>query len=223
MNNLNSSLGNVASVIEEIYNNGRVVPTDEKMVYKDFLQLCYLNFGDVANIQYYKELRAGNQNFYFAKSILTDCFEIEKEDDGRPPFILLNDYAELPYFAGILSVFPKVKSSYRDPDDDYTKMAPGGEKQFAKPKVLDDLGIRFYVPKGDRLELIGGEEEGEVMVEYIALNEETLIPNQLGAVLISVVLKLVMPSKIQPADTHEDTDPNIATYKQRLDQPQGIN
>ncbi len=219
---LNSTLGNIAAACEEIYNNGRVVPTDEKLTYDDFLQLCYIEFGDIAAIQYYKELRAGNASYYFSSLIQVVLLDI-KNDKGYYPYVELEDLALLPYMGGIVAVYPFVKDEPRDPDDDYTKMPVGSESLYSKPKLLDDLGYRFFVTKGKKIELYGGDGKGTLGVEYIPINEDVNVTQQIGKVIIGEVLKKVMPSKQEPTDTHEDTDPNLATYKQRLDQPQSIN
>lgn len=219
MNLLNSTLGNVAATCEEIYNNGRIVTPDEKLVYKDFLQMCFLAYGEIASIQYYNELRAGNASFYFAQAIQVVTIKTEKKTDGRPLLIRLDDYSLLPYMAGILAVYPKTTS--RDPDEDFMKMPPGSERVYGKPKVLDDLGLKIFVPKGEYLELYGASCD-EITVEYIPIGEESEVSKQIGWIIIKEVLKVVMPGKALPIDTHEDTDPNQATYKQRLDQPQSI-
>lgn len=222
MEGLNTTLGNIASAIEELYNNGRVVPSDEKLVYEDFLQYVYTFYGDVASIQYYKELRTGNQDFYFANGIERIEVDINSDSKNLPPFIELETYALLPYLSGIVSVYPFTESSLRNPDYDYLKLPPGGESLYGKPKVLDDLGLKFFVPKGNRLELWGNDGDKKVFVEYIPFNEDTEIPSQIGAIITQEVIKLVLPASVRPTDTHEDTDPNQATYKQRLDQPQSI-
>lgn len=219
---LNSTLGNIAATIEEAYNNGRTVSSDEKLTYEDFLQLCYLNYGDIASIQYYNEMRRGNQNYYFAQSIISKEIDIEKSENGRPPFFMLEDYALLPYMSGILAIYPVTKESFRDPDNDYLKLPSGAQGLYGKPKIMDDLGLRFYVTKGEKIELMGGDDEGKIMIDYVALSENSIVPAQIGKIMIREVLKDVLPSRNMPVDTHEDTDPNEQTYKQRLDQPQQI-
>lgn len=222
MSTINATLGNIAAAIEEIYNNGRVVTSDEKLQYEDFLQMSLLAFGDIASIQYYKELRAGNQAGYFSQSIQRIVCDIKKSENGIPPFIKLDAYSLLPYSGGIIAVYPVTEESVRDPENDYTKMPPGSESLYGKPKILDDLGLRFFVCKGENLELFGGDNCGKVYVEYLPIGEESTVTLEIGWIIIKEVLKVVMPEKVLPADTHEDNDPNIATYKQRLDQPQSI-
>lgn len=220
---LNSTLGNIAATIEETYNNGRTVSSDEKLSYEDFLQLCFLNYGEIAPIQYYNELRRGNAEFYFSQSIVNIEVKITKGEKGRPPYFNIDDYALLPYMAGILAVYPKTKEGLRDPDNDYLKMKPGAEGLYGKPKILDDLGLRFYSTKGERFELYGGDDNCEgLYVDYIPLSENTVVPAGIGKIMIREILMVVLPGKAAPIDTHEDMDPNQQTYKLRLDQPQQI-
>ena len=218
-----TNLGNVAAQALELYNNGRTTSSDNKLEYEDFLQFVFGFYGDVSSIQYYKELKAGNHDFYFSQSIKTVTCEL-KTEKRHIPHVELEDYALLPYMNGILAIYPFSDDGYRDPEDDFVKMKPAGVALFCKPKALADTGEKYWVPKGLNIELYGCDKSlKKIYIEYIPMSEDDPVTDQIGIVILQQVIKLVWPGKINPVDNTEDTNPNVTTVKQKLDQPQTIN
>lgn len=213
-------IGDIAAQLEEVYNSGRTTDSDNKLEYEDFVELVLSAYGEIAVIEYYKQRQGANHDAYFAGSIEVVKLSIQKEK-GSPAFVELNDYINLPHMAGIVGVYPYSEDAYRDPNDDYTRMKPGSDGLYT-PKRIDDLGLRFFVPKGRKLVLYGGDEKGNLNVEYMPIGEETELPNGVAWTIIKEVYKLVMPTKTLPVDTTEDTNSNATTEKQKLNQDASI-
>jgi hypothetical protein len=211
----------VAEVIQSMYYDGRVISNDQKLEKKDFQQLVFAAMCDVGRIEWYQEAQRGNQDFYWAQALTSDTFVVAK-DSGR----YMIDMSErgimpLPRGAGIIRLYP-------DTDEDVTyttdllKVPPGAETFYMNPKILEDTGMKCYVQKGEKLEVCGFKEDDKITAEYIPKDIALDLPEGLANAIIKDVMTSITPDQSKSVDNTEDGDPNINTYKLRLDDPKTI-
>lgn len=214
------TLAVLAELCQSLYYDGRVISNDQKLEIEDFEQMVYAALGDVGRIEWYQEAQRGNQDFYWGKCITTDTFIVEKQK-RKLVIILDRGVMTIPRSSGVIRVYPTTEEN-DSWDDDLQKIAPGSETFYANPKSLDDTGMKVYVPKGNILETYGVEEGDELDVDYIPLDLELDIPEGLCWVIIKEITGVSGPSAAKSVDNTEDGDPNINSYKARLDDPKAI-
>lgn len=228
----------LAAIIESTYYNGRVQSDDKKMDIDDFTQYVRIANGSVMRDTYYDELRkGGNPYSYFAGAIVTEYFDISRK--GRFRVIEFDPDASvvrLPHGCGIIRVSPLMASPDDESEDcpeaadavdesfdtDWIKGEPGMESTYGSSDLLDDLGEAFFVPIGNTCRLFGNDKAQVAEVDYIRNDEEMDIPEDACWKIANIVLGPVLKVAGWPVDTTDNSNPNVTTFKSRLDAPVGI-
>lgn len=211
----------IAEVCLSAYYDGRVLTNDKKLEKKDFQQLVYAALGDIGRIEWYQEAQRGNQDFYWGRAIITGTFVVTKLNKKLIIDMTERHIMTLPRASGIIRMYPD--SCDGDTwEDDLQKVAPGAESFYLSPKQLDDLGMKGYVLKGEMPEVYGVKEGDQINVDYIPNDLKLDVPEGLASVVIKDIITTLTPSQGRSVDTTEDGNPNINTYKARLDDPKGV-
>ena len=220
----------IAALIESTYYNGRVLANDKRMDRDDFLQYARAANGEIMRTTWYEERQAGDPNLYFAGSISTERYEIEKRGRFRTVVLPEGGAVKLPYAMGIMRVAPAMTdTTAKEPCDEdydysdvYAKGVPGMEYSFGGYDSMDDLGEGFYVTIGNSIRLFGFEKAKFAEVDLIKNDEDIDIPEGVAFRIINSVLGSVLKVAGWPVDTTSNNDPNVVTLKQQLANPQSV-
>lgn len=215
-----AKLSVAATIIEEIYNNGKVKANGSKLDYKDFLQYVIIAAGNFLRLQFYEQIQLDGEVGSFLSSMLdVKKFKIKKLTNGSK--VVDQDIFITPRNMGVFGVYPVLKCG-DDEEADYerafVRIKPGTERFYTKDKRTD-LGIDTFSMRGTKPLL--GTDLDEVFVEGIFADdeylEEAVFPDSVVLAAMGNVFNVTLKMNGY-VDMTDDGDPNVKAIKERLQQ-----